>query len=425
MSFQFSLCGIVCIFMTYAAVLYSDYVILFQLIVPVFSYGAVTLVLTVYYNVIVALLIVSHIKSVFTDPGVIPLPSRRHSPHDLQTLKRNYPGGWTICRKCSTLRPPRAHHCSICNRCIRKMDHHCPWVNNCVGEDNQRYFLLFLIYVGFSCISCLIILTVCWVLDSMRQGVKGGGNITSGDDVYRQIRIIHSIVLVVISCLFGLFVFAILSDQLSAIFNDETAVEHVQRVNPRVDRGQMQRLFNSEEGDPEIGGYRKLSKYELLSDVCGPGPLWLWPLPCLRPRRPRTFNWSMDAVDFRGVDSTGGTVSPITATICPSTKYSVDVSANVPLLSALHDATNEADAVTSLTLNNTTTPNDYHHLILLFFLLLLFSFFSISSPCKVQIMKLAKYQLEVLFFWLPLSRWGGLDPSQHLFNYANGSKILP
>ena len=38
------------------------------------------------------------------------------------------------CPKCCSIKPERAHHCSVCQRCIRKMDHHCPWVNNCVGE---------------------------------------------------------------------------------------------------------------------------------------------------------------------------------------------------------------------------------------------------------------------------------------------------
>lgn len=30
------------------------------------------------------------------------------------------------CRKCKAFKPSRAHHCSICGRCIIKMDHHCP-----------------------------------------------------------------------------------------------------------------------------------------------------------------------------------------------------------------------------------------------------------------------------------------------------------
>lgn len=59
---------------------------------------------------------------------------------------------YTYCNKCKLPKPQRAHHCSICNKCVLKMDHHCPWINNCVGHQNHRYFLLFLIYmtVGFT-----------------------------------------------------------------------------------------------------------------------------------------------------------------------------------------------------------------------------------------------------------------------------------
>ncbi|XP_071792872.1 palmitoyltransferase ZDHHC16-like [Asterias amurensis] len=53
----------------------------------------------------------------------------------------------SICKKCIAPKPPRTHHCSICNKCILKMDHHCPWVNNCIGHYNHRYFMLFCIYM--------------------------------------------------------------------------------------------------------------------------------------------------------------------------------------------------------------------------------------------------------------------------------------
>ncbi|XP_072883121.1 palmitoyltransferase ZDHHC16-like isoform X2 [Hemitrygon akajei] len=62
----------------------------------------------------------------------------------------------SICRKCINPKPPRTHHCSICNRCILKMDHHCPWLNNCVGHYNHRYFFSFCLFMMLGCVYCSV-----------------------------------------------------------------------------------------------------------------------------------------------------------------------------------------------------------------------------------------------------------------------------
>jgi hypothetical protein len=68
--------------------------------------------------------------------------------HDASDFASTLP---TFCNKCQITRPPRAHHCSQCNRCILQMDHHCPWVNNCIGYNNYRSFFLALTYLVMGC----------------------------------------------------------------------------------------------------------------------------------------------------------------------------------------------------------------------------------------------------------------------------------
>ncbi|KDN52919.1 hypothetical protein K437DRAFT_219769 [Tilletiaria anomala UBC 951] len=49
-------------------------------------------------------------------------------------------------------KPERTHHCSICKACVLKYDHHCPWLNQCVGLGNERYFVLFVVWLGLACV---------------------------------------------------------------------------------------------------------------------------------------------------------------------------------------------------------------------------------------------------------------------------------
>ncbi|KAK1865738.1 hypothetical protein I4F81_008263 [Pyropia yezoensis] len=49
------------------------------------------------------------------------------------------------CETCRIWRPPRAHHCSVCNNCYAHYDHHCAWLGTCVARRNYRTFYLFIV----------------------------------------------------------------------------------------------------------------------------------------------------------------------------------------------------------------------------------------------------------------------------------------
>lgn len=69
----------------------------------------------------------------------------------------------TVCKKCIQPKPPRTHHCSVCNCCVLKMDHHCPWLNNCVGHRNHRHFFLYMVYMVLGSLFIMVFgLEIAW-----------------------------------------------------------------------------------------------------------------------------------------------------------------------------------------------------------------------------------------------------------------------
>ncbi|XP_006152624.1 palmitoyltransferase ZDHHC7 isoform X2 [Tupaia chinensis] len=147
-------CGMVCAAMTWLLVVYADFVVTFVMLLPSkdFWYSVVNGVL---FNCLAVLALSSHLRTMLTDPGAVPKGNATKEYMESLQLK---PGEVIYkCPKCCCIKPERAHHCSICKRCIRKMDHHCPWVNNCVGEKNQRFFVLFTMYIALSSVHALVL----------------------------------------------------------------------------------------------------------------------------------------------------------------------------------------------------------------------------------------------------------------------------
>lgn len=132
--------------------------------------------------------------SVSTDPNG--RPSQRNSAFfefldDEETEMTNGDES-VMCQKCQAVKFERMHHCSVCNRCILRMDHHvgpfclqsidspsltkrnkCPWINNCVGHYNHRYFVLF---VGYTTVAlfyfALMSISLFWKAFIQKQNVR-------------------------------------------------------------------------------------------------------------------------------------------------------------------------------------------------------------------------------------------------------------
>eukprot|EP00249_Psilotum_nudum_P008234 c21136_g2_i1 orf=2-502(-) len=110
---------------------------------------AVALPILIAFHFLLGMLLWCYFSVVLTDPGSVPQfwrPVIDEEDVDAQTLplsNMSSSAGTNMnlevsmvngtpqnprvryCRKCCSFKPPRCHHCSICSRCVLKMDHHC------------------------------------------------------------------------------------------------------------------------------------------------------------------------------------------------------------------------------------------------------------------------------------------------------------
>jgi DHHC palmitoyltransferase len=153
-------CGLICAVFTYFLHAYGVYAVNWVLIPPWMSTTTTTTAddvggvrslswfgwfHTLGFLFVSFMAVASHFQAMTTDPGAVPpdakpLPnsSSNNNNHHSQNVPSEKmqslmdplptPPVKRLCRRCKTFKPPRAHHCSVCQRCIIKMDHHCPYV---------------------------------------------------------------------------------------------------------------------------------------------------------------------------------------------------------------------------------------------------------------------------------------------------------
>ncbi|XP_023708947.1 palmitoyltransferase ZDHHC3 [Cryptotermes secundus] len=217
------ICGVICAILTWLLILYAEFVVMMVMLLPS-PYPVYSTINIFIFQTFAFLAFASHLRAMFTDPGAV--PKGNATKEMIQQM--GFREGQVIfkCPKCCSIKPERAHHCSVCQRCIRKMDHHCPWVNNCVGENNQKYFVLFTFYIAVISIHALF-LSVNQFIMCIRHEWKECSTYSPPATVVLLLFLVFE------ALLFAIFTAVMLGTQLQAIWNDETGIEQLKKEEAR------------------------------------------------------------------------------------------------------------------------------------------------------------------------------------------------
>lgn len=256
---------------------YGALCIVVSLLVSMFTFGCFYVLPNIFHSQVllvsqevVVLLIFFNVTFNFLDcalksPGVpnekMPIASDLESGHS--SVPRGAYDQYRFCVFCQTPKPPGAHHCRICRKCILDMDHHCPFIGNCVGRLNLRSFILFLAWTLIGTVYGIImtstlLLTTMGVM-SLPKKIKGfsivGLLFVSIDAVPWWYFATMYVFMVCIGAFFGVGV--LLQAQIGQIVKGQSYIN----------------ILKGETGD------NKLSAHSRLKRLCGGRSMWLWLLP--------------------------------------------------------------------------------------------------------------------------------------------------
>uniref|UniRef100_A0A452H9Q7 Palmitoyltransferase n=1 Tax=Gopherus agassizii TaxID=38772 RepID=A0A452H9Q7_9SAUR len=226
-------CGIACAVVTWMLVFYADFVVLLVMLVPSRDY-IYSVINGILFNMLAFLALASHFRAMLSDPVSIlfwklasgAVPKGNATKEFIESLQLK-PGQVVYkCPKCCSIKPDRAHHCSVCKRCIRKMDHHCPWVNNCVGENNQKYFVLFTMYIALISMHALIMVGFHFLYCFEEDWTKCSS-------FSPPTTVILLILLCFEALLFLIFTSVMFGTQVHSICTDETGIEQLKKEERR------------------------------------------------------------------------------------------------------------------------------------------------------------------------------------------------
>ncbi|KAL9426249.1 hypothetical protein AB3S75_033095 [Citrus x aurantiifolia] len=215
------------------------------------------------FTAVALMCVFSYTVAILRDPGRVPadyMPDVEDDQNPMHEIKRKG-GDLRYCQKCSHYKPPRAHHCRVCKRCVLRMDHHCIWISNCVGHANYKVFFIFVLYAVVACIYSMVLLVGSLTNDSLEDELQTGGS-------FRTAYVISGLLLVPLSVALSV----LLGWHIYLIFHNKTTIEYHEGVRA---------LWLAEKGGTVYKHPYDLGIFENLTSVLGPN-IFSWICPSSR-----------------------------------------------------------------------------------------------------------------------------------------------